>query len=333
MPTVTETPENEIVVINEQSIKEKIYYIRGQQIMLDFDLAEIYGYTTKTFNQQVKRNIERFEEDFMFQFTQSEFENLRSQFVTSSWGGSRYLPYAFTEQGIYMLTAVLKGELAVNQSKALIRVFKKLKDYYISTSPLLEAKDVQTIALQTVRNSTDIAEIKAIIDNEMIKKADLPDIIRSFGFSQADGEFLILNGETVEASLAYMDIYRKAQSSVFIIDNYIGLKTLYLLKNISQNAKVTVFSDNIGFGLSLSEYNEFKNEFPNIPVVFKQTKGAFHDRYIILDYKLPTMKIYHCGASSKDAGKRVTTISEISEHSCYEPLIDKLLNNPVLKLK
>ena len=113
----------EVVIISEENIHDKIYNIRGQKVMLDFELAEIYGYTTKAFNQQVKNNEERFDTDFRFKLTREEVENLRSKKLTSSWGGSRYLPYAFTEQGIYMLMTMLKGDLAIQQSKALIRTF------------------------------------------------------------------------------------------------------------------------------------------------------------------------------------------------------------------
>ena len=121
----------EIIIVDERSLRDKIYTIRGQQVMLDFDLAEIYGYSTSAFNQQVSRNIDRFDEDFMFQLTKDEYQILISQNVISSWGGRRKMPNAFTEQGIYMLMTVLKGELAIRQSKTLIRLFKSMKDYII----------------------------------------------------------------------------------------------------------------------------------------------------------------------------------------------------------
>ena len=149
MSTTIEKPiEAEIAIVNEQTIKDKIYNIRGQQVMLDFDLAEIYGYEVKRLNEQVKRNIERFPEDFMFQLTRVETEFVKSQFATSrrvnlfsgQSGGSRKLPYAFTEQGIYMLATVLKGELAEAQSIALIRIFKKMKDYITSNDYLIADK-------------------------------------------------------------------------------------------------------------------------------------------------------------------------------------------------
>ena len=160
----------EIVIVDNKTIQEKIYLIRGQKVMLDSDLAEIYGYETKNFNRQVKNNIEKFEgEDFMFQLTENEFENLRCKNFTSSWGGSRYLPNAFTEQGIYMLMTVLRGELAIRQSRALIRTFKQMKDFIIENQDFISSKELVQIAVQTNQNTKDIAEIKS----QMATKEDL----------------------------------------------------------------------------------------------------------------------------------------------------------------
>lgn len=117
----------DVNLIETFDIKSMIYTIRGQQVMLDSDLADLYGYEVKALNQQVKRNINRFPEDFMFQLTQDELSNLKSQNVTSSWGGVRKLPYAFTEQGIYMLATVLKGEVAERQSIYIMRTFREMK--------------------------------------------------------------------------------------------------------------------------------------------------------------------------------------------------------------
>ena len=130
------------IVIDENTIKKKVFNIRHQKVMLDFELAEIYGYTTTRFNEQVKNNAEKFDDDFMFQLTKSEFENLISKKSTSSWGGRRKPPYAFTEQGIYMLMTVLRGELAVKQSKALIRMFKQMKDFIIENQDFISPKDL-----------------------------------------------------------------------------------------------------------------------------------------------------------------------------------------------
>ncbi|MFU0566749.1 ORF6N domain-containing protein, partial [Gardnerella leopoldii] len=149
-------------LIDAKTIKEKIYNIRNQKVMLDFELAEIYGYETKNFNRQIKNNIEKFEgEDFMFQLTADEFKNLMSKNSTSSWGGRRKLLYAFTEQGIYMLMTVLRGELAIIQSKALIRTFKQMKDYIVENRDFIGANELAQLAIQTNQNTKDIAEIKS----------------------------------------------------------------------------------------------------------------------------------------------------------------------------
>ena len=151
-------------LIDENFLKSRIYTIRGVKVMLDADLAEIYGYETRFFNRQVKNNIERFAEDFRFQLTEKELQNLMCKKCTSSWGGVRKLPYAFTEQGIYMLMTVLKGDLAVRQSMALIRLFKQMKDYIVTENKQLLGNDgIAQIALQTAQNTRDIAEHSADI--------------------------------------------------------------------------------------------------------------------------------------------------------------------------
>ena len=146
----------EIKICTAEEVESLIYHIRGVQVMLDADLAAIYGYSTKRFNEQIKNNIERFDEDFMFQLTEMEMQNLRSKFSTSSWGGTRYRPYAFTEQGIYMLMTVLKGEVAVKQSKALVRVFKQMKDFVVENQNVINKRDYLRLSLQTAENARDI---------------------------------------------------------------------------------------------------------------------------------------------------------------------------------
>lgn len=338
-------------------LKNKIYVVRGVKVMLDADLADIYGYTTKAFNQQVKNNIGKFDDDFRLQLTKEEYYGilrskiltiksriisyesnnydndnfLRSNLLTSKTdprGGRQYLPYAFTEQGIYMLMTVLKGELATKQSKALIRVFKEMKDFIIDNRSLIGSKELIQLSVQTVQNTTEIAEIK----QNMATKADLAKVIHDFTDPQTRREYLILNGESVEANIAYASIYQSAKQSVFVIDNYIGIKTLALLKNVSEHIPITVFSDNIGRGLHQSDYADFQRQYPRHYVSFRKTGGIYHDRYIVLDYNTLTEKIYHCGASSKDAGSKVTTISEVTDRSLYHPLVDALVGNPVLVL-
>lgn len=145
-------------------------------------------------------------------------------------------------------------------------------------------------------------------------------------------EYLILNGESVEANIAYSTIYKSAKRSVFVIDNYIGMKTLALLKNVGDGVSITVFSDNIGRGLHQTDYDDFHRQYPNVQLCFRKTCGAFHDRYTILDYDTENEQIFHCGASSKDAGNKVTTITEVTDRQVYHQIIDALLNNPILIL-
>ena len=236
------------------------------------------------------------------------------------------MPFAFTEQGIYMLMTVLKGDLATEQSKVLIRTFKEMKDFIVDNRYLIGNKELIQLSVQTAQNTADIAEIKST----MVTKTDLAKVVRDFTDPMTRREYLILNGESVEANIAYSTIYQSAQSSVFVIDNYIGLRTLVLLKNVADGIPITVFTDNIGRGFHQSDYNDFHGQYPNIQLDFRKTCGIFHDRYIILDYNTDNEKIFHCGASSKDAGNKVTTITEVTDRQLYHQIVDVLLNNPEL---
>lgn len=227
-----------------------------------------------------------------------------------------------------MLMTVLKGELAVQQSKALIRTSKEMKEFIIDNKSLIGNRELLQLSMQTTKNTEDIAEIK----RNMATRAELSKVIQDFTDPQTRREYLILNGESFDANIAYSKIYASAQKSVFVIDNYIGVKTLELLKNVLQNVAVTIFSDNAGRRLSKSDYDDFANQFPQVNISFIKTCGIFHDRYIVIDYDTPAEKIYHCGASSKDAGNKVTSITQISECNVYHQIINALLQNPTLTL-
>ena len=342
--------KDEIMLVNHESLAEKIYIIRGQKVMLDFELAEIYGYETKRFNEQVKNNIEKFDDDFRFQLTKEEWENLRSKISTSKSetgsGGRRYLPYVFSEAGIYMLMTVLKGELAVKQSKALIRTFKQMKDYIVENQGLIGQREFLQLSMQITNNVVEMQglrrdlmnvedKVAGLVDNlgNVVHKSELSELILDLSNPQLKYGFLLLNGEPIEANLAYKDIYSIAKKSIYIVDNYIGVKTLVLLKDIPSSVEITIFSDNVGKGLHTLEYQDFCKEYPFRKVKFQKSGGEFHDRYIIIDWNTDKQRIYHCGASSKDAGQRITTISEVVDQVVYADLINKLLKNPILKLK
>ena len=323
----------EIVIVDDKTIQEKIYLIRGQKVMLDSDLAEIYGYETKNFNRQVKNNIEKFEgEDFMFQLTENEFENLRCKNFTSSWGGSRYLPNAFTEQGIYMLMTVLRGELAIRQSRALIRTFKQMKDFIIENQDFISSKELVQIAVQTNQNTKDIAEIKS----QMATKEDLKKVMDNFIDPDTYKHFLLMNGDKIEADVAYTKIYKSAKKSIYVIDNYIGLKTLELLRAAKDNVEIIVFSDNVKNKDMLTKniLNDFRKDYPNINLKMKVAGEKYHDRYIAIDYGTENEAFYLCGASSKDAGNKISSITKIEESSkdMYHTMFGGMLNNKDLKI-
>ena len=314
--------KSEFSLIDENMLKSRIYTIRGLKVMLDADLAEIYGYSTKAFNQQIKNNIEKFDEDFRFQLDSEEIEGLsRSKFLTSMQikgvkGGRSYAPYAFTEQGIYMLMTVLKGERATAQSKALIRLFKQMKDYIIAENRnLLSNEGLVQIAVQTERNTKDIAVIQS----------DLQKVMENFVDPSTYKHFLILNGKKLEADVAYTQIYGMAKKSIAIIDDYVGVKTLDLLRGIAKGVSVTIYSDEQGFeSLTDQIKNDFSAVRPDVKLFTDRTRGKIHDRYIFLDYGLKGEKLFHCGASSKDAGNKITTIMQIENTEIYHILMDKL---------
>ena len=358
--------KSEFSLIDENMLKSRIYTIRGLKVMLDADLAEIYGYSTKAFNRQVKNNIEKFDEDFRFQLSNSEIEelsrsknltlelqnslklanfepkdNLRSKKLTSSdgskfelqdilrcknctssWGGVRYAPYAFTEQGIYMLMTVLKGERATAQSKALIRLFKQMKDYIV-------AENRSFLGSDTVQNAKDIAEIRDGLaetrEDVSVMKSDLQKVMENFIDPSTFKHFLILNGRKLEADVAYMQIYGLAKKSITIVDDYIGVKTLDLLREIAKGVAVTIYSDECGFEtLTDRMQKDFLKARPDISLNVYETNGKFHDRYIFLDYGLKSEKLFHCGASSKDAGNKITTIMQIEYTEAYHNIIAML---------
>ena len=354
----------EIVVIDGTTLKSKIHYIRNQKVMLDSDLAEIYGYETKMFNRQVKRNIEKFDDDFMFQLTDEEVSELsryhfgtlndgqvselsRSHFATLNKAQGRgsnikYKPYAFTEQGIYMLMTVLRGELAVKQSKALIRMFKQMKDFIIENRDFLSSKEMAQLLLQTSQNTNYIMQHSKEIANINDKistfatKEDLKKVMDNFIDSNTYKHFLLLNGDKIEADVAYTKIYKSAKKSIYVIDNYIGLKTLELLRAARDNMQIIVFSDNVRNKDMLTKniLDDFRKDYPNIDLNLKIADKKYHDRYIAIDFGAENEAFDRCGASAKDAGNKISSITRIEESSkdMYHTMFAGMLNNKNLKI-
>ena len=186
-----------VIEINEEFMRQKLYEFRGCKVLLDADLAKVYGYELKVFNQQVKRNIERFQNDMMFQLSDNEVEYLRSQFVTANISSKSHSnPYVFTEQGVYMLMTALKGELAVSQSIALVRTFKRMKDYILENRDLIGQREILQLSMETANNRIEINKInsdiisleKQISDvveglKDVVTKSELADMMNSFVYT------------------------------------------------------------------------------------------------------------------------------------------------------
>ena len=276
------------------NIINSIYIIRGQQVMLDSDLAKIYGYEVKRLNEQVKRNIKRFPEDFMFQLVESEIpDSLKSQFATLNINENKRgmhikkMPYVFTEQGIYMLATVLKGELA----------------------------DVVDRQKQTEKSMEEIRQSIDVMNENFITEKDFKN-------------FVIYKGQKFEADVAYIDIYQQATKSIYVVDDYMNTKTLQLLSQKQSGVEVILFTEN-GHGkkgfLTSAVVKDFINQYPTLRI---KPNPDCHERWIILDYGLPAESVYHCGASSKDAGKKLCAINKVDSVQMIHPVIDRLLLLP-----
>lgn len=291
-----------------KKINDCIYLIRGQQVMLDQDLAEIYGYEVKRFNEQVKRNIERFPNDFMFQLTLEEVDSVRSQIATSrnstmylgQQGGRRYRPYAFTELGIYMLPSVLKGSLAAKQNIEIIRTFKEMRHCIAENQLLLNRNDrTELIELKVDKVSSKLGTLEKAqkVDRANIKEvekklsAQINEISKNFIDDEKVKEFTILQGKKFESDKAYTSIYKKAKKTIYVIDNYVNIKTLNLLSSKKNGVNVTLFTDNHkgnNGNLSASIVSDFEKEFPHLTL---KPNDKCHDRYIVLDFNTILMKL------------------------------------------
>ena len=329
--------EERLELENINSIQNKVYVIRGQQVMLDYDLAELYGYEVKKLNQQVKRNITRFPEDFMFQIKKDEVPEsyLKSHFVTLNEVGNKRgvhikkLPYAFTEQGIYMLATVLRGEVAEQQSIFIMRTFREMRHYIKQNQQFLMQSELKLVSAKMSELSVDMAGVKDWKRQteervEEIKK-NIDALNENFISDMDLKNFVIYKNQKFEADVAYIDIYQQASKSIYVVDDYMNTKTLQLLSQKKHGVEVVLFTEN-GHGqkgfLTKTVVKDFINEYP--PLRIKSNRDC-HDRWIVLDYGLPTEQVYHCGASSKDAGTKVCAINKFENNKLIHPVIDNLL--------
>ena len=281
--------ENKQIISKEDEIKNRIYYIRGLHVMLDEDLAELYEVKTKRLNEQVKRNIERFPREFMFQLTDSEFDSLRSQIATSknSKGGRRYLPYVFTEQGVAMLSGVLKSDTAIKISIQIMSAFVTMRRFISSNAQIFQRLDV--------------VERKQIEHDNKLDK--IFDAIQSKEIKPEKGIFF--DGQIFDSYKFVSDIIRTATKSIVLIDNYIDDSVLTLFSKRNKDVEITLFTKEISKQLLL-DLDKYNSQYPLIEVKeFKQS----HDRFLIIDNK----ELYHFGASLKDLGKKWFAFSKLDK--------------------
>ncbi|MCO5230398.1 MAG: ORF6N domain-containing protein [Chitinophagales bacterium] len=286
------------IIISQAQIESRIFTIRGEQIMLDSDLAGMYQVEIKRLNEQIKRNSERFPENFMFQLSKDEWDNLRSQFATSSTkhGGRRYLPFVFTEQGVAMLSAVLRSDVAVKVSIQIINAFVQMRR-------LIGQETIQQLRLSNIENKLVEHDQKFNQLFNALEKNELPQ------------KGIFFDGQVFDAYHFVADLVRKANSSIILIDNYLDDSVFTLLHKRKKEVSCTCYTKSISKSLNL-DLQKHNQQYPEIAL--KELKTA-HDRFLIIDEK----ELYHLGASLKDLGKKWFAFSKMND------LLEELL----LKLK
>ena len=285
---------NKIVVSDDIKIENMIYEIRGKKVMLDSDLAMLFGYETKQLNRQVLRNINRFPENYCFQITDTEYISLRCQNGTLKNGRGehrKYLPYVFTEYGIVMLAGILKSDVAIKMSLRIVDIFITMKNY-INTS-LIEQKYFNEL---TIKNTEDIKLLQESFDKLNTKESN---------------NHIFYEGQIYDSYSLLIDILSKAKKEIIIIDNYTGKKLFDIIKNI--NVKVKIYTENID-NISKEKYEK---QYNNLEII---NTNIFHDRFIIIDNKV----LYHSDASFKDLGKKCFAITKMEEDNILKELLNKL---------
>ena len=286
-------------------VESRIFTLRNQQVMIDRDLAVLYGVETKRLNEQVRRNEERFPEEFCFQLTQSENDFLRSQFATSKTetrGGRQYLPYAFTEQGVAMLSAVLHSDTAVKISIEIMKAFVSMRHYLQENAGIISR-------LSTIESKSAKFEEKTIEYDKNFKKI----------FSALDKQIetpnqgIFFQGQIFDAYVFFEKIIQKAQSEIILIDGYVDLSILERLATKKKNVTVKIYT-NEKTKITKLDIQKFNEQYPTLEVV---STAKMHDRFLIIDQE----SIYHIGASLKDLGKNCFAFERLQDSSVMIPAV------------
>ena len=291
-----------VVKFEVEDIKQKIYIIRGKQIILDSDIAMWYEVETKRINEAVKRNRKRFPEEFCFQLTEIEIENLRSQFATSSlnknnYGGRRYFPYAFTEQGVAMLSTVLHSDKAINVSIRIMNAFVEMRRFLSSNAQIFER--ITNVEYRLLEHDKKFEEV-----------------FNQFQIKDNVEQKIFFDGQVYDAFSMIVDLIKKAKSEIILIDNYVDIDTLNMLAKKNDNVKVGIYTKK-NTKLSIKDISKFNMQYSKLEVKYTD---IFHDRFLILDRKY----IYHIGASIKDVGKKCFGITLIKYDGIIQDILAKL---------
>ena len=283
--------------IQQVGLEHLIYVFRDKQVMLDRDIALLYGVETRRLNEQVKRNLERFPKDFMFQLNQEEFNNWKSQFATSNsiLMGARKRPYAFTENGIAMLSSVLRSPTAIEANIRIMRAFTSMRHFLASNAQIFQR--LSNIEYHQVETDKRIDEVFKRIDAQTPPQ-----------------QGIFFDGQVFDAYRFVADLIRKAKKSIVLIDNYVDDSVLSLLDKRKDKVSATIYTSKISSQLKL-DINKHNSQYPLIDV--KQFNKA-HDRFLLIDNE-----VYHIGASIKDLGKKwfaFTLMHDIKK----EDLINKI---------
>ena len=295
------TEDKNLVIVDNREIQNMIYTIRGKQVMVDSDLATLYQVTTKRLNEQVRRNKNRFPSEFMFRLTAEEYEYLRSQNATSSeenaHGGRRYMPYVFTEQGIAMLSAVLKSDVAVEVSIKIMNSFVEMRRFLISNKEMFARLD--RVELKQLETDKKLEEVfNYIATNTEVKQN------------------VFFDGQIYDAFSFIVELVKKAKKEIILIDNYVDVNTLNILCKKNQGVDAVIATAGKG-NLSTKDITKFNAQYPELSV---KTTTDFHDRFLIVD----KTDVYHIGASIKDAGKKSFGITKIEDKDLIMGLVNKV---------
>lgn len=307
------TEDKNLVIVDNREIQSMIYTFRGRQVMLDSDLARLYQVTTSNLNKAMKRNIARFPEYFCFQLTENEYENLRFQngisSLTNNYGGRRYMPYVFTEQGIAMLSAVLKSEIAVEVSIKIMNSFVEMRKFLLSNQELFSRLD--KVELRQIEFEKKIDSKNADTDKK------LEEVFDYIATTKEVKQKIFFNGQIYDAFSLMVEIVEKAREELILIDNYVDVNTLNILSKKRKEVDVLIVTSGKG-NLTEKDIAKFNSQYPKLMVKINKD---FHDRFIIIDRK----EVYHIGASIKDAGKKSFGITKLDVEDLTKSLLDKVL--------